>query len=446
MMMNILKRTIVLLTAASSLLFQSCSFFPSGTAQPITTAETISESVGTPLDTEQPLDLAIVIGARKDMNPISTSKILPVMYQLAETGGNLSVIVADGAPKQNKTDCTVPPMSGSHDASYYKKIRQTALNLCSRIESMQANTPNADINAAINAAVDTLKASPNRQDVLIVLDNGLSTKGICLETLDGIDTDSFYSSMKDEMPDISQIHAVWYGIGETSDLYPDGISRVEKASLRNFWSRMLGDSVIFKEDQISFVNESADRSSLPDVKLVRIAEHDHTVPTTVAASEYKAPTTVTRANEAPVDVLANGPIRFSNGIIEFEPDSCELNQSKMPQILQYLSPIAESVNYYHQEILLIGSIAHVSDSPDQGVEFSRLRAEAVAAVLTELNVPADQIHIAGAGYADTRITDERDYTEGNEEIAQANRKVLMFDVNGNYDDKVTKAIIRDYLN
>lgn len=419
-MKNLFRAIGVMLTAAASLLCQSCGAL--NTAQPITSAEEINEVVGTNLEIGEPIDLAVVIGSRRDMNAISTAKLLPIMYELCESSGNLTVIVADGAPKLNRADCTIPPMNGVRDAAFYKKIQQEATNLCSQIESMQAKTPDADLNAALIAAADTLRANPNEEDILIILDNGFTTKGICLETLDGIDIENFYRSIKDELPDLTEIHTVWYGLGETSDLYPDGISRSEKKSLQNFWMRMLDNAVVFKEGQISFLNESndsIDRSSLPDCKLVSVGEHDHTVQTTIAAVEYEA-TTHTRTNGTPKQILSNAPLFFNNGIVEFEPDTYELKKSKLPEIRQYLSNVAESLIFYDQEVLLVGSIAHVNDdSPDQGVEFSRRRAESVAAVLIELNVPADHIHINGAGYTDTRISDPRDYTEGNEAIAQS---------------------------
>ena len=202
---------------------------------------------------DQPLDLAVIVAARRDMVAVDYSSILtPFLTPLVQNGGNLWVITSDGNPAgSGATDSmysrTAKGINGD-DRKYIAKQTAEGINLIlgNVFETRAAGDPDAAVLDAILLAANNLRNSSS-QKYLVVIDNGLSTAnafhltGLDQET----DTEKLLEKLraKVSVPQLSGVNLCWFGLGETNaSVYPKGISQISLKYLNDIWTAILTES------------------------------------------------------------------------------------------------------------------------------------------------------------------------------------------------------------
>lgn len=368
---------------------------------------------------------AIIMSNTKNEGTIDTSSLMSNMIELASSGGStVSYFNCDGNPEYMDT-LTIPEYK---DGLSDNKIKQLSEGYASQIvNALSGLTPNdteLDLFRAISLAARQLQEYEGDK-TLYIASSGLSTSGLVDFTelyLEKDHSEELTKALENELPDLTGVKIVWFGLGETygaqSDLYESN-----RKILENTWRNILISSGV-DDKEVSFskalsVNKDRDIKNLPDVSLVPIS-------CTVADVASNKDLIVPVENDSDMKEEKKNTLIDLNDSVKFKADSTELLTSRnelvasLSMIIDYLR---EDSNH---QILLVGTTASCGEEESLR-EFSMKRCETIKNVLLEEGVSYAQVQCVGAGYDNNlTINDRSENGDLIEDLAKQNRKVYLF--------------------
>lgn len=415
--MNIKKllKTIGVVFLAGALL-SGCNFnFPSGS--PFESGHTSSTD-------QQMVSVSVVVGAHSNANVISPNaqEIGEKIYQCAYTYGTISLIRADGKPKEFlKAKIQEPSIKGLSE----RKLKSIAEGYQSEILAAfrtdgMAKVEEVDTLEAIRLAANSLKTVAEGDKYLVIADTGLATTGyvnFCVNDLFNTPTEDIVQALENEkaIPELENVHVVWLYAGQMAEP-AQVLSEVQKDKLIEIWSAILENagaaSVNFRPDSAS----STPYTDLPNVSIVNADDRE------------------THITPLPKIILDSESVSFVGDQAVFEDE----NQAK-----QAINGVAqELLAHPDNQVYVVGCTASLPGKEIFCQNLSEDRAQAVVNVLKEFGIPEEQIMAVGMGNQAPWHLEDLD-TEGNqiESIAQQNRCVVVLDTQ---DPEYANAV-RSYL-
>lgn len=422
-MKNNMKMRPMLLVLAGSLLLTGCgekhsNVSPAG--QSDNRAAAAAE-----IEINEPVDIGIVLGIRKDFPVPDLTALTPYLQPLIRYGGSLTCTVSDSVPGHNTETKAVSGYGDQRGNALYieDEINDRVGQLLAYLDTRKAEKSDAAILDAIDLTAEAVREGAASRKLMLVADNGISTAGSLRISSLPLEAEKTAESLGSAyIPDLSGFDVYWFGIGSVDEAcYPAGLMKQSTQSLNTLWECIItkgGGTVHFAKGSLEKHGDLPART-LPDVRTVALNENGvEAVPVDVIES-FEAP-----ESEKP---LPDEAVQLDPKQVSFKPDEWELSDPETTRA--YLAPLAQKLLAHPEKrILLIGTIATTTDSPDGGLTFSGKRAESVAEVLIGLGVPQDQIAAAGAGYLDSELI-EPDLIDGvrDEEASARNRKVILLD-------------------
>lgn len=348
----------------------------------------------TPVPAEPTGGLAVVVGGRANMPLPALSGVAgQEVTNAVSTRAEVSLVVADGDP------FVVPDerLSGlSRDDSGSTERREI---LEDAMVAAAAATPETDLLTALGVAARQVEDAPGRHTVLVI-DSGLSTAGALdfrrTAMLDVAPADLVASlAAKGALPDLSDVHVVFQGLGDTAAPQP-----------------VLG--AVVREHVIDLWTAIALGAGALDVNVER-------TPLTGEPPSGRPPVGVVGSGSGVS--CAEDTVVLTGGDVAFEADRAVFQDAVAAS--EILRPIAESLRAAGVTATLIGTTARVGDADGQR-RLSQERAQAVADLLSDLGVPAPRLTVTGLGSEFPGYVRDHD-DAGNLLPAQAaqNRKVLI---------------------
>ena len=302
--------------------------------------------------------LAVVVGGRGNMPaPALAGRSASARDIATAQHSRFSLVVADGAPFQEgrTIDLTPEVDRGSIDQV---------------IAAARARTPESDLLAALGLAGRQL-AEGRGLRTLVVLDSGLSTAGALSFTTPGM-LDAHPRELADalsdaqQLPDLSGVAVVFQGLGDTAPPQPE-LDPIRRAQLVAIWTAIVR------------------RAGATNVHV------DHAPPGSSPPGPLPAVSTVETGPGYRCDGTS---MTLSGGPFAFRPDSDEFIDHQAA--VGVLRDIAGQLRSGGIDATMFGTTATVGEVTDQ-VRFSDERAQAVADVLIDLDVPIPQLHVEGLG-------------------------------------------------
>ena len=304
--------------------------------------------------------LVVVVGAHSNMPPRALSGRSGSARETAVVQrSQFALIVADGAPFQE----------GATVALTHEEGRQT---VDEAVAGARARSPEADLVGALRLAAQELDRHGGLR-TLVVVDSGLSTTGIVNFSTPGM-LDAHPGELADalndaqQLPDLSGIAVVFDGLGETASPQ-QALDPIRQAQLAAIWTAIAqrAGATSVHVDETTASATAAPDASLPPV-----------TPIEPGLGYSCEGTTMT---------LVGGPFAF-------RPDSDQFVDA--PAAVQVLTPIATQLRAKGISATMFGTTAAVGEVADR-VRFSDERAQAVADMLIDLDVPIPQLHVEGLG-------------------------------------------------
>lgn len=396
---KLLLKTIGLTFLAGALL-TGCNF-PKGST---------SESGGTSATDQQPVSVSVVVGAHSNANVISPNaqEIGDRLYQCAYTYGTVSLIRADGKPKEFlKAKISEPSTQGLSE----RKLKSIAEEYESEILATfqtdgMAKVEEVDTLEAIRLAGTSLKTVTEGDKYLVIADTGVSTTGyvnFCANDLFNTPTEEIIQALEDAkaIPDLTSVNVIWLYAGQVAEPQ-QALSEAQKDKLIEIWTAVLekagAASIDFRQDSAS----STPYTDLPDVSIVNADDRAIDV------------TPLTKM------ILDSESVSFVGNQAVFKDE----NQAK-----QAISSVAQTLLAHpDNKVYVVGCTASLPGKEDFCQSLSEDRAQAIVNELEEFGVPEEQMVAVGMGNQAPWHLDDLD-ADGRqiEAIAQQNRCVVVLD-------------------
>src|SRR4051812_8759404 len=322
-------------------------------------------------NTARPTDaLAVVIGAHSNMPGAALAgTALAARERALVSQAYLALVVADGQP-------FVAGQAGSlltRDSNSVIQRRDRDANrqlVDTQLADARAKTPETDLLSALDLASRTISSQPG-DHTIVVLDSGLSTVApLDFRTAGLLDSDpaELAASLQTagQLPDLAGDDVVFQGLGDTAA--PQGeLSRPQRAGLIDLWVAIAKAAGAHDVQVEKSPLPAASQPGLPAVSPV------------VLATGLSCTATV---------------VTLTGGDVGFLPDSAEFRDRAAATAV--VGPVAQQLRGAQVTATLTGTTADVGDKAGQ-VRLSEQRAQAVAALLTGLGVPADRLTVTGRG-------------------------------------------------
>lgn len=351
-----------------------------------------------------PLHLAVVAGIHSNAGgvPLQAEAVTTCLSQTAMTQGEITMIRADGAPAV-VYQASIPqlPISGLSESKQKAIAREYMAQLQTALDGIRAETPELDTLEAIRLGAAAL-AGRKGQQVLLVLDTGLSTTGY-LDFTQGLldaEPEAVVEALRQAqaLPRLDGVAVLWALCGQTAPPQPP-LSERDKQSLQNIWEQVL---LAGGASEVRFLNDFAVQApaDLPPVSVVETGDRSLRV-------------------EIPMTVLSDAQVRFQG-------DSDRLVDPE--GAVRALEPVAvQLLAQPDRQAYLVGTTASGRDEA-WCLELSLKRAEAVKRLLVDrLGMPEGQLTCLGLGTRDPWHVDDRDENGQVEALAALNRKVVLLD-------------------
>ena len=354
---------------------------------------------------------AVLVLANAMNNPApAADQLLPLIEEVAESQGELAVIVADGQPFAALPSTAI----GSDDPSATSRNLQnesTCASLASQVASIAAKTPEVDILAALDMAQREAATMGEGSTKVIVYASGLSTTGL-LNFQDGLisaNPDELAKRLGGELPDLAGAAIEWFFCGDTKAPQKSPSSSQRRA-IQTLWQAVIeacGGEISFADELPA---EGSDKAAeLPQVTCVDLPD----------------------------------PIGFSGSIelpddatFGFVPDTAELldEQAARAEIERL---VQENPQAKACAVGVTGRTATLSSAPEDIECCDQLglqRAQAIADLLIDAGIPEENVTVSTRGCRDN-VGDKYDLDASGRqipELAQANRTVhIQFEEGGN---------------
>lgn len=367
--------------------------------------------IGCGQNTSESMDLAVVYGSRSNEPniPITTAPTVKnAIFKTCYAYGKVSFVRCDGIPKVvYQTAVPDPEIKGLSESKKKSIANGYTDQLLEELAKIYSLEPEADTLQAIQYGAMTLCDSTADEKVLLIIDNGLSTKGYLDFTANLLyaDTEEILTALNEAeaIPDLKGVHVLWMYLGQTVAPQEE-LSEAQKHKLEEIWTAILkaggAECVDFATDVASDMSEN----TMPPVSTVDVEERR----INVTATE-------------PMDtvVLDNTSIQFLGDKAEFVNEEVAINA-----ISEYAKILLQQPN---RQVYIIGTTA--GGDREFCKKLSEARAAAVKSVLISCGVSEEQLICLGLGCSDPwHISDVDENGRQVEEYASKNRKVLLMDV------------------
>lgn len=348
-----------------------------------------------------------------------------------KTYGHVTVVVNDGSPYVALDAPIAPPAKEGLSENKKATIAATQVQEINGIISQaKAKTEEVDTMEAIHLAARGLRITEGERKVLILLDNGLSTKGVlnfvtgnllqqdaekCAEEI----VTQLLTENEINDKELTGMDVIWIGLGDVLGAQ-SALSNAETETLKTVWKSVLehmgAESVTLSEELPSSVYESG----LPEVSEVVT---DELQPVFLEKDDF---------------LKGEGIFVLDEQTLPFQPDSTELLD--MNEAKEVLTPLAELLNVNSDiKILLAGTTAAVGTQEDCKL-FSEKRAYTIANLLSEMGVSKEQIRVAGLGYEhEYHVEDLDEKGKIVEQWAQKNRSVIILNADSAMAEKISNT-------
>ena len=369
--------------------------------------------------TERPVAVSILIGnhaCSKELN-ITSVPVQEAVSKAISSYGYISVINVDGDPDiLIEGSCDIDERY--KDAAPQKLAQDAAartIALLSELQNAKADTPEVDTLAALRLAVRSFASVPSdAEKIIIVIDSGLSTTGLCDFTnnlLFGepeVIAEALFE--QEAIPDLTGVQVLWQQLGDV-DQPQESLSPRQVNKLQAIWRSIVerggGSFTIYDVPP----SEGEPRNELPEVSPVSLEEELPIMFEPELAIEQE-------------ERLFEEPVFLMEAQVQFVPDSEALLEPETAY--EIIEPIAEyMLTHPELDLLLVGTTAGDNTS-EFGFSLSLGRAMTVKDVLISLGVGEDRILTRGLGGTDPWHI----YNAGTQgELAAQNRKVVLIDAN-----------------
>jgi outer membrane protein OmpA-like peptidoglycan-associated protein len=390
---------------------------------------------------EAPISLVIVIGKHANQNAFTDKsyEALEPLVRRAVYGGDVSVVLADGAPKYVEIMAQDgSPVEFRQDANN-KVVRERRITeyTASVMEFLRSDATRAvqrevDLLAALKEAARILHDDQASEKHIVVMTTGISTTGridFSGFNLNNIDVSGFASALQEKdgiLPDLEGINIRFIGLGDVA--FPQELPDTSYPKLKALW-----------EEIFVACGVSMDMISFP-------VSASGTTPNLYSEDEDGFPY-VTVINFMPVDVAIREIIHERNEVDEpdesgelllpdvgFYPDTANIVDEAAAEAI--LRPFAEAMALHLEEnpdshLYLLGTTATTTPGGRGDTPLSQRRANRLMETLVSLGVPADRLTSIGVGAnvpAHLRVDEFRNgrFDSG---LAQANRKATVYEIN-----------------
>lgn len=322
-------------------------------------------------NTAAPTDaLAVVVGAHSNMPGATLAgTALAARERALNAQAYLAIVVADGKP-------FLAAQAGSlltRDSNSVIQRRDRDANrqlVDTKLTGAKAKTPETDLLSALDLASRAIASQPGRHTI-VVLDSGLSTvPPLDFRTPGLLDSDpaELAASLKTarQLPDLAGDDVVFQGLGDTAAPQVE-LGRPQRAALIDLWTAI------------------AKAAGADDVRV----EKSPLTATPPAGLPAVSPVVLPKG----ISCTATA-VTLTGGDVGFLPDSAEFRDRAAATAV--VGPIAQQLRGAQVTATLTGTTADVGDKAGQ-VLLSEQRAQAVAALLAGLGVPADRLTVTGRG-------------------------------------------------
>lgn len=347
---------------------------------------------------------------------LTSQPIREAVSQAVSSYGYLSVINVDGDPTVVlEGSCDIDQRYKGADP---QKLAQDAASrtaaLLSQLSGVRAAAPEVDTLAALRLAVRTFASAPEGAErVIVVVDSGLSTTGLCDFTNNLLSGDpaAIAQALQDQqaIPDLSGVQVVWQQMGDVDQPQQD-LSPRQVSQLKAIWQAIIqqggGTLTLYDTPPAEGTAEGA----LPEVSPVSLAAE---------APIFFAPQALEEEG-----LTFDTPVFLSEQQVRFVGDSDAFADPEAAQAV--LSPIADYMGTHSQLHLLLAGTTAGDSTSDYTLSLSAARAQAVKQALVALGVEDSRLSTLGLGCGDPwHIWNAG--TQG--ELAAQNRKVVLLDAN-----------------
>jgi outer membrane protein OmpA-like peptidoglycan-associated protein len=353
----------VVLAVASSLALAACG----GAA-----AAPPPEAFGDCVLSDAPV--AIVIGQRANSPAIpenGTDMLRAALDHAIDSETWLTLIEVDGDPDQlQQEQLALRGKNGPAREDERLSLRQAAGQA---ILATTADDPEADLLAALHLATRDIRAHAD-QGTIVVSDSGLSTAGALDYTQPGVLLSqpgdlTAYLEQQQALPDLTGITVVLSGIGDSAEPQPD-LPVDMQARLIEHWTSLAegaGASCVYVDPAPATLDSGV---GLPAVSVVAVPEPPQP------------------------KLIPSEPLRLGEETVAFRPDSDQMIDPETARA--NLAPLADELKATGSRVELTGTTA-TGGTEEYRLQLSRIRAEAVKALLVDLGVPAERIDTRGVG-------------------------------------------------
>lgn len=341
--------------------------------------------------------ISIVLGARANMPATDLHGLArQVAHNAVDTRSPVSVVVADGAPFVVDDARLTAPQRGGGAVDGPVPDRAA---LRDAVVTATARSPESDLLGALELAARAVESTPGRHTIL-VLDSGLSTTGALDFRQRGL-IDAYPADLvaslrtAGTLPDLSGNRVVFAGLGYTAAPQP-ALSAAAREQLIDLWTAIALAAGALEVHVERAASTGEPRPGLPPVSVVGPGGG-------VSCSENMV-------------VLDGGDVAFEADTARFKDPAAAAAT---------LKPIADSMTTADTRATLTGTTADVGSKEGQ-LRLSQERAQAVADLLGELGVRAENMDVAGLGSDFPGYVHDRDGTGNLSPSAAAlNRRVII---------------------
>jgi hypothetical protein len=363
-----------------------------------------------------PVEVAIVLGNRQcSRKPNLNNSTLDVLVQqTVASAGFLSWVEVEGEPQcQNEYKISVPNTFGLSQEQVDRVYTQQADGLLANLASVKAKTQEADVLQALNIASRSLADAPQGSSKqIIVLDSGLSTKGVLnFTTSDFLDADPSvavdYLVGQKAIPNFSGITVTFVGLGDTSSPQQQ-LSGSQVDNLKQIWR-----GIVEKGNGKANILNSLPGGNIP-------------------TAGYPTVSTVSVLSDASSTFDNSSAVVFHN--IQFIGDCATYSDSEAA--VNALQPVANYMKAHPNfSVLLVGTTAGDGDR-EYCLKLSSARAAVVRSTLISMGISGDRITTIGKGYDDEWHIPDISNGHLIESVAAQNRKVVLLDASSEEAKKI----------
>lgn len=388
-----------------------------------------------PASASDPTHIVVVYGNHNNAPTPDLSVIEDQFLDAASTYGSITVVEDDGSPYIAVRETASKPAANISSTNRERKAKRFIAEVSEKIQT-EAIPKTAEVNTikAIQIGARELSDKSGKK-ILIIMDSCVSTTGALdltqgyLENLNVDETISMLDSNK-EIPDFSNVdEIVPYGIGDVSSPQKE-LGNVARSNLISLWEGIFaagGCEASTCKSTVFSAEESGTNAEMPSVSTISVKEN-------IGDQQYDGETSSEPLSFSDCDI-----VEIPESTVAFIQDTADFQDVDSSRAT--LEPLAETLRSEEARCVLIGMTA-TSGEADSAKMLSRQRAEAVAKILQQLDVPKEQIICIGTGYDSTpfHVQDVDENGNLDESLAVRNRCVLAVSV----ENKIAAELVEKY--